>query len=77
MWVIPEDLGNFSSRRKIIFWGAKIQTSFGVEFRNALFSSCDSSKCFRKNWFNYHATSAKFKTKEPSNDKELKIEEEE
>jgi hypothetical protein len=35
MWVIPEDLGTFSPRRKIIFWGAKIQTSFGVEFRNA------------------------------------------
>jgi hypothetical protein len=35
MWVIPEDLGNFSPRRKIIFWGAKIQTSFGVEFHNA------------------------------------------
>ncbi len=28
---IPEDLGNFS-RRKKNFWGAKIRTSFSVEF---------------------------------------------
>jgi hypothetical protein len=31
MWVISEDLDNFSPRRKI-FGGAKIRTSFGVEF---------------------------------------------
>jgi hypothetical protein len=31
MWVIPEDLGNFSSRRKN-FAGAKICTSFGINF---------------------------------------------
>ena len=32
MWVIREDLGNFSPRRKIL-GGAKIRTSFSVEFR--------------------------------------------
>ncbi len=31
MWVIPEDLGNFSPRRKK-FWGAQICMSIGVKF---------------------------------------------
>jgi hypothetical protein len=34
-----QDFGNFSKRRKI-FWEAKIHTSFGVEFRNRSFPRC-------------------------------------
>jgi hypothetical protein len=33
-----QDLGNFSPRRKIL-GGAKIRTSFGVEFHRVFFSS--------------------------------------
>ncbi len=32
VWVIPEDLGNFSPKKGEKSWGAKIRTPFSVEF---------------------------------------------
>jgi hypothetical protein len=36
MWVIPEDLGNFSPKKGEKSWGAKICTSFSVEFSRSI-----------------------------------------